>query len=232
MFRNSTKRHENTLFIQMNLRYLVFLLVGTFNGHRRWLHPDKTELTTNNRTSSSPSWNTRYLFVPRSSAHPWRRLDKTGAVGGMVPSSSHLSAGWGPPYRPLRLAGDVQAGLQLTNEQNPAEPMSSVGSCQTLSASICSGCETYIYPPLKCLSGHLSFCQLVWVCLYIHLNAWLSFLCLLILCHLRLVLTYHSCFQGWEQASYYKLNLIVRHFGETHLFKLNEKIDTLLISVH
>lgn len=46
--------------------------------------------------------------------------------------------------------------LQLTNEQNPAEPMSSVGSCQTLSATICSGCKTYIYPPLKCLGLCLS----------------------------------------------------------------------------
>lgn len=47
------------------------------------------------------------LFVSQSSP-PWRRLDKTGAVGGMWPSGSHLSSGWGPPYRPLRSAGDVQ----------------------------------------------------------------------------------------------------------------------------
>lgn len=47
------------------------------------------------------------LFVSQSSP-PWRRLDKTGAVGGMWPSGGHLSSGWGPPYRPLRSAGDVQ----------------------------------------------------------------------------------------------------------------------------
>lgn len=48
------------------------------------------------------------LFASQSSP-PWRRLDKTRAVGGMWPGSSHLSAGWGPPYRPLGSAGDVQA---------------------------------------------------------------------------------------------------------------------------
>lgn len=81
----------------------------------------------------------------------------------MLPSRSRLSAGWGPPYYPLRLDSDVQAGLLLTNEQNLAESNVSCGfmsnqSCQP----VCSGCETYIYPSMKCLTGHLSFCQLVY----------------------------------------------------------------------
>lgn len=92
--------------------YLIFSLCG----HRKW--QIKSNNSIERKLSSPPAEALHHLHpetlviyvFPNLLLILGERLDKIGAVGGMLlPSGSRRSAGSGPPYRPLRLAGDVQA---------------------------------------------------------------------------------------------------------------------------
>lgn len=224
-------------FIQIDFSHLPFPLVGNPCGRVGWqitnnpFHPEKTELTTTNRTSSSsPPWNTCYLCVPQSCANPWRRLDKTGAVGEMLlPGRSRLSAGRGPPYRPLRLAGDVGARAAADKWAESCRANVICGFMSNPVSLHLLGMRDLYLSSLEIsvwASVFLSACVGVYPPASSSVSPLLAYN---ILGHLRTVLTLHSSASRGE--SEFHIKEIVWHFRNTHLFELNEKTDAAVVSL-